>query len=240
MLKKIFFAFAVLSLFPLHVLSQQAPKKVLVIVQSRVTDRFNFSMALWRSMELQKAGIDVRVVFQGEAVAFFLGKDKFSGYEKIGRSTDILLSPADTTIIVSTECQAGPLAVCASTSCPGFTADTSNSGTSCVKTLVGGAYVPSLVPANPVDKLQRSRTYSKPARKGERPEKITGAHGQITWQLLDGFIAAKIPYTICSLSAAQLGIYEQLKALGLPLSEDPGAPVAIAPYLLDNYQLVSY
>ncbi|MEI7529566.1 MAG: hypothetical protein WCK76_11570 [Elusimicrobiota bacterium] len=219
MLGKIFFSFAVLALFPLHALSQEGPKKILLITQSRTDDLFSFGMALWRGMELQRAGMDVHVVFQGEAVAYFLGKDAFREYMKSSRTMEILVSStaADAAVVISTECASGPV-----------------DGQICVKTPGGGA---AMVP-NPTKQFEKPHVYSIPAGKGGKPGKFSASRGGATWKLLDDFIAAKVPYTLCSLSAVQLGIYDKLKAAGQPLSEDMYSPVDISSFVTGKYQII--
>ena len=224
MLKKIFIAFAVLALFSSHAFSQEGRKKVLLIVQSRTDDRFGFSMALWRGMELQKAGLDVRAVFQGEAVVYFLGKDGFGAYLKPERTMAILGASraAEAAVLISTECLGGVV-----------------EGMICQKTLVDGVYVSSMVP-NLAILPERPHMFSLPAGKGEKPVRISGAAGEAGWRLLADFTAAKIPFTLCALSATQLGVYSGLKAKGLPLSEDPSVPVDSASFLNDGYQIIKY
>lgn len=115
-------------------------------------------------------------------------------------------------------------------------------GMSCVKVLRNGVYVSSLVPlVHPSGESPAPRySISGPSGKGKRAKSFSAARRDVLWALLADFTAANIPYKICSLSATQLGIYDKLKARGLPLSEDPSAPVGIAPLLNDNYQVISY
>ena len=51
----------------------------------------------------------------------------------------------------------------------------------------------------------------------------------------------KIPYTVCTASAKYFyGVYDELKAMGEPLSPDIVDPVDISPYLKQGYQVLTY
>ncbi len=210
--------------FFLQVSAQQAPRKFLLLVHAEMSDPFSFGIALGRAMELKQADVEVQVVFEGEAVSYFLGREEFLPFEKPART----MNPAGTdytTVNLSTECNSGPM-----------------EGMSCVKVLRNGVYVSSLVPlVHPSGETPAPRyTINLPSRKGTGPKSVSSSRRELLWTLLADFTAARIPYTICSLSAAQMGIYDKLKARGLPLSADPAAPVGIVPFINDNYQVIGY
>ena len=51
------------------------------------------------------------------------------------------------------------------------------------------------------------------------------------------FRALKIPYVVSAFSAKLLGVYDQLKAKGEPLSPDPDKPVDISPLVKAGYRV---
>ncbi|HNW43816.1 MAG TPA: hypothetical protein PKI19_04875 [Elusimicrobiales bacterium] len=59
-------------------------------------------------------------------------------------------------------------------------------------------------------------------------------------QLMAQLKELKVPYTLCSLSASLLGVYDKLRAAGAPLSAEKDKAVDITPYLKDGYQLAVF
>ncbi|OGS10523.1 MAG: hypothetical protein A2285_03950 [Elusimicrobia bacterium RIFOXYA12_FULL_57_11] len=71
MLKKIFICLAAVLVLSLQVSAQQAVRRELVVIHD-FDDVLRFNMAVWHAIQLKQAGVDVRVVFEGDAVLNFL------------------------------------------------------------------------------------------------------------------------------------------------------------------------
>jgi len=256
MLRRIFSAIAVFLIFSLQAFAQQDARKVLVVVRSGIDDQVGFARALWHIAELKQAGVEVRALFEGEAVLFFLDRGAIQGYLESVRSA-LAPSPAPQAVAADT----GTLTVDT-----GFSGVPPSSGTYTVDLAAvqasSGAVTPNLInPRRTVDTVKerrRTATPSSPQTAAEAPfmiagrlKKIAGKHvfgppevlkegEDYFFTLREDFMSAEVPYTLCAFSAAYLRKYEELRKLGRPLSEDRTKPVGLASYIKDNYQVIVY
>jgi hypothetical protein len=159
----------------------QAQQKELVVIRD-YDDTLRFALTLLRTVMLKRSGVDVRVVFQDEAVLaalyFPLPPQK---YDEENVEEDFRKER-------------------------GYARHDYRSGTS---------------GARPRGDARHLRTRLKLDGKLQQPTEMTMA-------TMTEFRALKIPYEVCAFSARVMGVYDQLKEKGEPLSADVSEPASVA------------
>ena len=207
MMKKIFSGLAVILLFSLQGFAQeQAGRKVLVIIGSSIEDPTYFDFGISHVIELKRAGLDVTVIFEKEAVLYFLDAPSLSAQVHTHAGNRFRTAPPTPPVVVAST--ADVVAIEAS------------------KKLAAAAVAENSYDSGKDFKLQ----FRGQSRTSE----------DIISSLIKDFKDLHIPYTLCSLSATVFGKYDQLKALGEPLSPNQGDTIDLSPYFKDNYQVLTF
>ncbi len=207
---KIFLCLAAWLFFPAQGFAQAGGQKTLLVIRD-FDDRLKYVMAIGHAVQLKRAGVDVHVLFEGEAVLNFISNKINAPPEPFVPDLFLTNGVLTTTYVAAPDGQGS-------------------------KRITRHKHADiRRVPANnPSDNIRK--WWDKPALDGGTPVEYIDPYEYKDIEMLAD-LEKNVPYTVCSFSAVILDVYEELKAEGKPLSKDAASPVDLSKFLNDGYSV---